>query len=80
MTTTAPTGLPQTAPPSAGDVPVQGASSVTQHNSPEQTKAILDGIPEGQGGTVHLSDGSSMKVIKKGDGLYDVNTGKRIQY
>ncbi len=72
--------LPTSNQPSPLNAPQVGGATqpIVQHQTPEQTRSVISAYPEGATGTVHLSDGSSVKVVKKNGHLYSVDTGKII--
>lgn len=68
MTTTeAPSQIP-------GELP-----STQVRQTPEQTRSVLEQAPPGATGTLHMSDGTTVKATKREDGhWYAVDSGKRL--
>jgi hypothetical protein len=73
----------QTAPPpAAGDLnapPVGGATqAISTQQPPEVMQRVLTGAPDGITGTLHLSDGSTIKAVKKNGHWYNADTGRPV--
>jgi len=62
--------------PSDEPPPPEGPPVV--HQTIEQMHNTLAGIPEGATGTLHLSDGTTVKAVKKNGHMYDAESGKLI--
>jgi hypothetical protein len=57
---------------------VSSPGAVPHKQTPEQTRSVLTGAPEGATGTLHLSNGTSVKAVKKNGHWYDSNSGNLI--
>lgn len=67
------TGPPLNAPPVGG-----ATQPIATKQTPEQTRSFLDSAAPGTSGTLHLSDGTSVKAQKRIDGHWYDSSGKRI--